>query len=230
MTIHKKIEAAVLELINEYRKQKFKKLKNKSNIFFGRNISLGSKFQFILAEKLFINSSYKALVDYPLRYFGKYKSGKSGMKNLYPDILILDKKNNLKALVELKIDLGFLSNDFKNGLGRMIDAYKKNRKMSYNKFVGFSDSKDMQIKVPKRFIKIFIIVTKINHSNRVKPFIKTVKQFGFRPLILLDEIHPNPLASVENFKGDMDKLKKDAIKEIYNKKFEISRTFKGLFK
>jgi len=229
MMIHKKIECAILELIKEYQDQKLHKLKNKSNIFLGRNISLGSKFQNILAQNLFNDSSYKVLVDYPICYKGKYNSGKKGKKNLYPDILILDKENMLKALIELKIDLGFLSKDFENNIRKTINAYRKNREMSYKKFVGFADSSDIHIEVPKRFIKIFIIVTKINHTDRVEPFKKTVKHFGFRPLILLEKYHPNPLTSVKNFRGDISRLRKDVEKEIYDKKNEINRTFRGLF-
>ncbi|MBI2045776.1 hypothetical protein HYT23_06970 [Candidatus Pacearchaeota archaeon] len=228
-TITQRIKESIVELIEEYKIQKTQKLKNKSNVHLGRNISMGSQFQYIFAKKLFANSSYKVLVDYPIRYDGKYKSGKKGKKNLYPDILILNKNGVLKALIELKIDLGFLRGNYRKDLKRVISAFEKNGEMKYNQFVGFSNSEEVYIKIPKNFIKIFIIGTKINHTDRVEPFKKNVKALGFKPLILLDKVHPNPLPDVTNFRMEMINLKKQANNEIDSKREDINRVFKGLF-
>lgn len=228
-SVVKKVKYAMSKLIKEYIKQKSQKLRNKNNVFLGRNISMGSTFQYIFAKELFLNSFYKVLVDYPLCYPGKYRSGKKGKKNLYSDIVVMNKKNVLKAIIELKVDLGFLRENYKGNLKRMIEAFKRNKKMKYNKLVGFSGSEEEYIQIPKNFIKIFIIGTKINHTDRIKHFKRTVKSLGFRPLILLDNIHPNPLLNTKNFEEEIEKLKIDAIKEIENKKGEINRVFKGLF-
>lgn len=219
----------MINLAKQYGEKKRQKLENKTNVRFGRIISSGSEFQYDFAKTLFLGTEYKVLVDYPLIYDGVYKSGKRGKKMVYPDIAVMDEKNVLKAIIELKIDLGYLREDYKENLKSMIDAFRTNKIMKYKELVKFSDSEDVYMTIPKDFIKISIIGTKQNHQGRAEPFKEYVGSVGFRPLILLDDVHPNPLIKPETFEKELTELERKISKEIESKKEQIEKTFEGIF-
>lgn len=229
MDVTQKVKQAMINLAKQYGEKKRQKLENRTNVLLGRIISSGSDFQYDFAKILFLGTRYKVLVDYPITYAGYTKSGKMRNRTMYPDITVIDEENVLKAIIELKIDLGYLREDYEKNLKSMTDAFRANKRMKYNEFVKVSGSKNLYITIPRYFIKIFIIGTKQNHKERAEPFKRVVESLGFRPLILLDNVHPNLLPKPETFEKELVELEGDISKEIEGKKEQIEKTFEGIF-
>lgn len=201
-------------LFSEYRNINKRYKSNKSNIVLGRTFSLGGMAGYELAKQLFNRTKYSAVVDPPLTIKGR--------KNpLYPDILVT-KGDKLKAIIEMKIDLGFLNqenygisyqkekkeytyskkeNNFKKNMAVFSKAkhVKYNLKDEYGHII-----KTRLIKVPKKFEKIMIVVSKINHRKRAPFFEKAMDDSGFKILFLLETTHPNnPRYSLKAVKKDL---------------------------
>ena len=147
---------------------------------------------------------------------------------------------NVVALLDLKIDLGYLDLSYynleetknkkskkviKNGnlknSGFLIreDKISKAKELKFNYIVGAysDDEKDINNKkgplyatISKGFKKISIVCSGKNHTERKKCFIDLMNKNGYSAVILMDDIHPNTSDD-----------QSDAIKKCLNKKKDI---------
>jgi len=196
-SVRNKIAKTVKELL-EYRRRSGLEFRIR-NIYLGRLFSLGGKFQYELAKNLFIDSKYEVLVDCPVSY-GKRQP-------LYPDILVLEKKNNnrvLKAIFEVKVDLGFIDADefgFKvadNKDGYLYSRSKNEFRRHYADFFASLKfqyyvkdeynhiSEKREFMLPEKFARVVIVLMEnVNNHSRLKGYMKAVNDAGFSFLSIL---------------------------------------------
>lgn len=225
MSITKNITKRIIWLYESYVFQNEHEKKDTNPVQLGRSFKIADRFQFKFARSISKKlTSSKILVDYPI-------SCTNRSQPIYPDLLLID-DNKIKGIVEIKIDLGFFRyNDFG------ITYKKENKTYSYDiasnkfchKYSNFlrseeiwyktkSKKKRVDLKVTKAPKKIFIVVSRKNHENRIPFFKQSIKDANFKALFLLDEIHPNKKHATD------DLIKK----EISNKRDEIEKLFNGL--
>ncbi len=212
----------VCELHIHYREM-FNDEKNDNNsVQLGRSFRISDKFQFDFAKALSkVIESDKILVDFPI-------SCSERAQPLYPDILII-KSGLVTAIIEMKIDLGFLNlstfgiksegksnysydiND--NIFKRTYDDLIKSEKVYYKKKGG--EKERVRIGMSKMVKKLFVIITEQNDHGRMKYFKEAIEDAGFDILFLLKEtVHPNRNYDLtENIKQEL--TKKSAILENY---------------
>lgn len=198
-------------------------LQNKKNkVYLGRSFAQ-LDFQYYLALNLFKKSKYdKVLVDTGVSFRG------SGFQPLYPDILLL-KNSQLKAILDIKIDLGFLRYEdygIKYNKQKKMYGYerKKNKfKKRYKKFLSskmasykinneYDKKEDFYFKIPnyKKVKKLFILITKENDHSRFDTFFKSMDNSGFKFLVLLKDCHPGvPKTTIQDIKSGLKENEKD---------------------
>jgi len=225
MTLTQNIIESICWLNEQYRELNGQEKNDENRVQLGRSFKIADKFQFDLASR--ISNSLQAdkiIVDYPT-------SCTNRTQPLYPDIQLI-KKGKLKAIVEIKIDLGFLRlNEFgitydkprkEYAFGAVQNAFKQN----YEDFLSSDEiwfrKKGNRERVVLRkndsLKKIFIVVSRKNHTRRGPYFEAAMEDAGFNLLFLLDDIHPN----------HHHDLSPEIKSRIENKEKEIKRLFKGL--
>lgn len=196
------------------------------NVVLGRKFSLGSHFQYRLAENLFDNTDKLVLVDKALSFPRKPRK-----KIRYPDITII-KNKALKGIIEVKIDIGYLNLN-KYGIEKgekkkylyhknQNNFMKQERKLLSKKYFTFRDKrkeKDSKEKIETKgkVPKLFLVATKINDHSRYPYFKKSVNDAGYSTLLVLENNHPNrPECTKKKIVGE---VKRD--KEEINEKLSV---------
>lgn len=221
-------QKSIVRLHRQARKYHLRKTKNKNaNIKYGRSPSLANYFEEEFVNKLSkIYKNHRFFIDYPFRLYDKQGTSLCS-QNIYPDIIVTDMENTLKAIIELKTDIGHLD------IKKLTKSKRENilLKAVYgevNNVVGrYSDQKykieKIRIKFPKKYKKILIVITLVNqHSYGGNPkseeYKRILKKLGYNPLFLLKNIHYNYYDDKTN----------EIKEEINSNKKEIVRAFKGL--
>ena len=213
--IVKAIMNALMDLDNEYFKNHKLKKPSKSNVRIGRSNSVSYVFERKLAKRLGkVFRNYYFFVDYPITLYDK---NNTKIKQVYPDIFVVkgldmekkDSEGKAVAIIDLKIDLGYLNLDH-YGIskdGRQIENKNSNfvkREDALNKcdlgrfdyIVGaYSDEEKqinkekgkLKVKIPKNILKISIISTKDNAHGRLEIYRKILEKQGYSVLFLLNE-------------------------------------------
>jgi len=226
------IKKTVLDLHKEARKYQKRKDKNKkSKIKYGRSPSLSNYFEENFVNELSkIYKQYLFYIDYPIHLYDSkgntLKNSQNKSQNIYPDIIITDKEDILKAIIELKMDIGHIDlkefnfkrerNLLKAKFGELNPIVGKYSRKKYK-------TKKIGIHFPKKFKKILIVVTLVNQhtfkghpkSNKYK---KIMEKHHYKPLFLLEKNHYN----------FYDDLTTDIESEIDKKRGDIIKVFKGL--
>lgn len=201
-----------------------KKLKNKSNVYVGRSPSLASFFEETFATELskVFPSTYSFYIDYPITILNKNETPLQ-TQAIYPDIMIANKNKEIKAIIELKLDLGHVD----------IDRLKNNKrdknldKAKYakcNSIVGAyshkekNKNKEIKLKLTNKTKKIAVIATTVNEHNRSEPYKKYMKKLGYETIFLMEGIEFNTY----------HKLLKEIKKEIKRKENQILKIFRGI--
>lgn len=184
-------------LVEQYRQEQKRKNKHE-NIILGRIFSVGQFYTYTLAECLFANrSNYKVLVDHHI---------KADKKSLYPDLFVIY-KNKVVAVIEVKIDLGWLR-DPQNNISELIKNYNFPSKISYE-----AHGKKFVVTIGENLKKIFFMVTKANDHDRFKEVEKLLSRAGFLIVFCLEKPH-HPNRNI-NF-SDIDRDVKKNSKQIAN--------------
>jgi len=225
-TVFDAIHNSLIELHKEARKYHYRKNNKKSQgIFYGRSPSLAPFIEEKLAKELSkVYPKYKIFVDYPIRLCNKDETP-IGSQNLYPDIMIVDKKNHLKAIIELKLDIGRLNIDSDSSREGLL---RKAKVGFLNSVVGrYSDQQEKnerrKIVFAKGYKKILIVVTLVNEHKylgkpKSEPYKKKLLKWGYIPLFLLKQVHYNTFE---------DASKKIKI-ELEHMRPEIQGAFRGI--
>lgn len=121
----------MVELFQE--RKKSKKISERSHR--GRAISAANEFEgkiAVLLEKA-LPDKYSFLVDYPLSY---NTEGGKGHKTCYPDVAIVKDSSVLVAIIDLKIDLGYLPPDWVNTSRVEFENLSKAERVGYKINIG----------------------------------------------------------------------------------------------
>lgn len=223
MSITKNITDSIIWLNERYRELNEQEKDDNNRVQLGRSFKIADKFQFDLASRLSQSlRAEKIIIDYPT-------SCTNRSQPLYPDIQLID-GNKLKAIIEIKIDLGFLR------LGEFGITYDKSRKTyeygnapnrfmdNYNNFLSSqeiwykkkSDKEKVSLKIDNSLKRIFIVVTQRNHTRRGPFFQQSMNDSKFNLLFLLDKIHPNTSKDVTNLIRQNIKEKDQEIRELFD--------------
>jgi len=239
------ITEAIVSLHEGFMKNHKLKMKD-SNVWIGRSNSLSYLFERSLATKLSEKfPEYLYLVDYPITMYSKEAKT---LGTIYQDIMIIsgidkegkEKQGKIIAILDLKIDLGFLDIDYyglkKNEHGYILSAetetkfIKREKKINesefckFNYIVGGYSKKEKEINKEKGklradfkqpYKKISIVCTEKNDHNRKIMYEKLMRIKGYELLYLLKDIHPN------SFENETNEIKK----EISNKREKINLIF-----
>ncbi|MBD3204297.1 hypothetical protein GF327_08440 [Candidatus Woesearchaeota archaeon] len=233
------IQSAVISLDKEATKNHKEKLNFDSvNIHTGRSSPLSSFFEKELSKELSqVFPNYHIHIDYPLRLlnYKKEKLKKDGVKRsqaIYPDIMIVklnkDKKTRLlKAIIEIKLDLGHL--DLKSDrIKQKENLLKKASYGIFNTIVGAyskleqNKNRIINVTIPKSLKKNFIVVTKSNqhkHKGKLKSksFLNKMEKYGYKVIFILDEnIHFNTLENNQKAIKKRVKLLESEIKSAFS--------------
>lgn len=182
-------------------------------------------FEFNFAKNLFIKSKFdRILVDTGISYDG------SGMRPLYPDIILI-KNDTLIAIIEVKIDLGWLKIDEfgirknKNGRYTFVSSQNNFRKRydkfltskigRYHKKVDEDNEDKIEFSIPRSVKKYFILVTTENDHGRYKEFKKSIRNSKFKLLVFLRTTHPGKRNTVwSDVAHDLNQNKRHIIKHL----------------
>jgi hypothetical protein len=199
-----KIEKLLEEVIELYQTGKQVKKMGK-RIFRGRAVPIANAFENKFAQLLdaILPERYSIFVDYPLSYKTTNKTRK---KTSYPDLAIIENGYLLAGIIELKIDLGYLSEDWEKKTSKETKFLRKAKTVSYKKIhinkAGERESKVLKIK--PNFPRAVVILTGQNDHGRLKEFLEKENRF-----VLSMHIHPNS-----------DEINKANLKEIINNIFK----------
>ncbi len=224
-TVLDAIKESLKKLNKEVIKRKKEKLNNNTRVILGRSPSFSSFFESTLAKELSkVYPNFYFYVDFPIRILNEEnKSIKNGGQSIYPDIMIVDKENKLlKAIIEIKLDIGYVNLDREENSKRDNDFEKAN-KIRFNKLVGAysreekEENEEIMLSISPKIKKIAIIVTKKNSHGREKGFEKILKKRGYTSIFLLEKIHFNTMGDIsKKIEEEVDE-KKDTILNAFNR-------------
>lgn len=213
MKYFNRLMTAIKWLHNEYSRINKEYKANKTNVKLGRSFSLGGPFGYHFAKNMFRNTKYNVIVDTAITLDNRKQP-------LYPDIILL-KDGTLKAIIELKLALGFLHPDYLKGFSSKQRKIRNASSFTYNikDELGeiFSSEK---IEVNRSFKKLAVVITEQNDHGRSTRFEKVMKNNGYKTLFILNKSGPWP----HEFKWD------DIKKEINDNKNKINKMFMWLLK
>ena len=117
----------------------------------------------------------KILVDYPISY---KLSGAVRTKTIYPDITLV-KKNTILAIIEAKIDLGFLKDDWVKKRSDIFNGFKLSSKITID---------GIPFTISEKFSSSCVVLTGKNNHGRLAAFLKE----PINPIVLILENHLHP--------------------------------------
>ena len=210
------IRKSIQKLVVEYRKNHSEKKEQRGTIRVGRASSLSSFFEKTFAQELSnIFPDLYFFVDYPISLYDE--NGKFQVALNY-DILIVknENKNNeleegeILGIVDLKIDLGYLNDEYykmdekaedktKKTFNLRENNFKNAHKISCNKVVnanfekkGTDVLKKIYLKNSENISKLAIVATRNNDHNRAGKYMEIMAKNGYECYFILDDKHhPN---------------------------------------
>jgi len=130
----------------------------------------------------------KILVDYPISY---KLMGAARAKTIYPDITLV-RDNTILAIIEAKIDLGFLKDDWAKNRSDIFNGFK----LSHNITID-----GIPFTISEKFSSSCVVLTAQNHHGRLADFLSQ----PINPIVLILEnhLHPNndKVVSDDNYVG-----------------------------
>lgn len=194
----KKFNKDLVELISEMVNVFQGKKENKritDRIQRGRSPASADEFENKLAKLVAAHTKeeFRIYVDYPISYDigqSKYDEGavlrKPRVKTFYSDVAILHMKEKpvLVGLLEAKIDLGYLMDDWakkRDELFQNILCAEKVRMKLPN------SNKNAEVEVAKDLVRATIVLTARNHTERLKNFPQDNP-----PIVLISQDHKHP--------------------------------------
>ena len=173
------------DIIRLYQEKKENK-KISQRIQRGRASSIANDFEerfAVFLEKV-LPDKYSFLVDYPISY---NITGRGRKKTSYPDISIVKDESVLAGIIELKIDLGYLADDWVTKSKTEFDNLRKAAVIQYT--AGIRTEKRRPKKtliVPQTLCKAVVVLSDQNDHGRLNRFLTQDNCF-----ILTRNIHPN---------------------------------------
>jgi len=187
----------------------FQSKKNKklsTRITRGRSTASSNEFEEEIAKLIEKNTNHKLIiyVDYPLSL---PKNKDERVKTIYPDIILIKDKEIL-AILEVKIDLGYLSADWSQNRKIILEKLKKSKIVNINNF---------KYTISKKFTTATVLLTERNDHKKVIDFRKNHENTF--ALISQNSIHPNN--EITDIKSYIDEITKDKVnhenwKSFYN--------------
>lgn len=136
-------------------------------------------FAELIAKK---SKDLRILVDCPVMFEGRKQP-------LYPDILLIDSRNNLKGVIEVKIDFGMVSDKAINDFCKNYENFFKSAHCKYQLKDEWNECVErLTIKIPKKFPqknKVYMLLTSQNDHGRLESYEKLIKAAGFRFISIL---------------------------------------------
>ncbi|MDO8550084.1 MAG: hypothetical protein Q7S39_08055 [Ignavibacteria bacterium] len=169
----------ITDIIKLYQVSK-KRKQISERIIRGRNNSISSLFEERVAKYLdgFLTKSYTIYVDYPISYSIKTRKRK---KTSYPDICIVKNNRILSGIIELKIDLGYLSPEWTKKTFSEFVSLQKSPGVTFSRGI-------LQVRHP--LARAILILTSKNDHGRLTRF---HKQSKCKVFVLSRNIHPNDI-------------------------------------
>ena len=172
----------------------------------GRALSASHRYEELMARALqgLLPNDRRIYIDTPLALNSKQASQR--VQTAYPDIMILnDKKNRLRGIVELKIDLGWLGDAWITKANNFQKAVKE-KELSIKSKQGGNN----EVKLSKNCPIITIILTEENdHGRWKKEFQKKRNVFVSLSKNKKKYPHPNERESDWTLKRYQDNLNND---------------------
>jgi len=241
------VKKAVIQLIEIHRDNLKKYRGQKSNIYLSRTFSLGAIFKYLLAENIFRKSEYRVLVDCAVSY-GKKKSGESRKQPIYPDILVIKPFQNsgvLKAVIDVKLDLGFIkpknfgykvlkrtpyykqvgTNKFKVQYGKFFKAKKYRYKIKNDCNECEGEEKERTFVKKGAFSKVAIVLMgKINDHSRGPGYESAMREASFSVLPILQsgksDIRVPNQKNIENARIELQGMLKGERRKVWINAFQ----------
>jgi len=224
------LQNSLIALNKEASKNHRKKIKNFGKVHIGRSPSLDSFIEIKIANELSkVYPFYDFYIDYPITLLDdKLEQFVKKQQPIYPDIMVIDRsKKELRAIIEIKLDLGHLNID------RIKDSKREEKilnakNLRFNEVVGRYSKNECKakkeiLKISPSLQKIILIITKKNEHSyngvpKSKKYIEVMKELGYEVIFLLDTIHFN---TFEN-------NSKIIVREIQDKRDLILNAFRGI--
>ncbi len=203
-TFQTSIIDVILKMVTHYQekhRQSYKPSKMSKRIFLGRSRSASDTFEESLAFGLlhFLKEDRVIYIDAPMSMANK--NGVKKSETIYPDILIVDKDNQLRGIIELKIDLGWLSDEWSEKRRTLIRTLHK-KQLSIKRG-------ETKIKIEKDYQYLILVLSQINdHGRWQKSFKKDHRGYAF---LLLDGSYPHPNDRKKEGTEAYDSLKTDRL-------------------
>ena len=184
-TIQDAMTNVVLKMAEHYQEkhqQSYEPSKLSKRIILGRSRSASDTFEesFALAILPFLKDDREIYIDAPMSMLNKSGVGKS--ETVYPDIIILDRYSQLRGIIELKIDLGWLSDGWSDKRRSFLKTLAK-------KQLSIKRGK-INLKIGKNFQYLIVVLSQVNDHKRWKEsFSKKHRGYAF---LLLDKNFPHP--------------------------------------
>lgn len=210
-------------------------------IYLGRLESLGKKFEISFAKELkkVISHSKTVLVDCPITL--EKSSGERAI-TLYPDIAIIE-NNELKAIIELKLDGGWLGKALE--LENIKKIKKNNKRLLNSKEITYKEKKEHdekrieekgkpkdsknKIAVSPEFFGVAIVWMKDrnNHRRCTEEYLNFMRrELNYRTLGVIDGNKEEHDIRCSSYKKVEKEFRKQVAKP--SKKREIDKAFNGL--
>jgi hypothetical protein len=153
-------------------------------VFRGRAAKCDSDIEDLIAKAIsgFLPQKYTLLVDQPISFSVREGSRK---KTNYPDICVIQ-DNHLMGIVEVKIDLGYLKQDWVRENNIRLEELRGAASLSYNKDVGTPERCPQSLKPAQQVLSSVVVLTGKNAHGRMELFGKQDDCF-----ILIPDHHPN---------------------------------------
>jgi len=177
----------------------FKEAKRKkmiaSRVARGRAGSCSAECENLLAVAVseILPQKYTLLVDYPLSIS---RQGAARAETFYPDIAILC-ENKLVGVLEIKNDLGYMSEDWANKSGENLEKLQSTVSITYREDVNVPSSELHSIEPAKPMRHAVIVISGKNAHGRMAAL-----QARHKCFILMPKHHPNDF-DVDRKVGDI---------------------------
>jgi len=150
----------------------------------GRSATSASEIEDLFAKCVAsaIPKEYKLLIDYPISY---KLPPKMNSHTIFPDVAIV-KKDELVGVIEFKIDLGYLNEEWSQKNKSIYDELKIAKQATYKNNVGSPGSLKKTLKVKKSLKLCVVVLTDSNDHDKMNRLKTDNKCY-----VLTTGIHPN---------------------------------------
>ena len=200
--VKEKIEQLITHVIDLNQANKDHKKIGK-RLFRGRAASISNEFENMFASLLddLLPDKYLIFIDYPISYQIQSQQRK---KTSYPDIAIIEEDKILSGIIELKIDLGYLSQDWLQRTTQEVKQLRRATHLSYNTNIGTDGSESRKLDIKPSLPRAIVVLTGKNDHGKHNAFFNQSNCF-----VLSKDIHPND-------KKINQTNRKEILKKIFN--------------